>query len=91
MLKWIKRFFGLDYDDKPNTHSGVGYSGETEVKSEPSEIVHNGVGHLGVQIETVETPSTEPVVNVVSAPIKEKKPRKPAVKKAAPKKTTKKK
>lgn len=83
MLKWIKRFFGLDYNDpKPNTHNGVGYSGETEVKAEPSLTVHNGVGHAGIETAVAEVP----VVNVVSAPIKEKKPRKPAVKKAAPKK-----
>jgi len=87
MLKWIKRFFGLDYDDKPNSHNGVGYSGETEVKSEPSVTVHSGVGHAGVETAVAEVP----VVNVVSAPIKEKKPRKAPVKKSAPKKTPKRK
>jgi hypothetical protein len=88
MFKFIKRMFGLDYNDpKPNTHSGVGYSGETEVKDESSAVVHNGVGHLGVQVEVAEVPE----VVVESKPVREKKPRKPAAKKAAPKKTTKKK
>lgn len=83
MLKWIKRFFGLDYNDNvANTHYGVGHGGVAESSSEVAPSVH----------ATVETAVAEaPVVNVVSAPIKEKKPRKPAVKKAAPKKPTKKK
>ncbi len=90
MFKFIKRMFGLDYNDpKPNDHYGVGYSGETETKSASGVETHAGVGHAGVETAIAEVP----VVNVVeeTAPAKEKKPRKPAAKKAAPKKTAKKK
>lgn len=69
MFKWIKRFFGLDYndDDASVKHSGVGYSG---LASESNEV------------------ASAPVEE--AKPVKEKKPRKPAAKKVATKKTAKK-
>jgi hypothetical protein len=75
MFRFIKRFFGLDYNDSnANTHHGVGHSGVITSNTEVTSDVH----------ATVETAVAEMPV------VKEKKPRKPVVKKAAPKKTAKK-
>lgn len=82
MLRFIKRFFGLDYNDtssSANTHHGVGHSGVITSNTEVTSDVH----------ATVETAVAE--APVAETPVKEKKPRKPAAKKpAAPKKTAKK-
>lgn len=69
MFKWIKRLFGLDYNDNSaaEKHSGVGYDGYPE----PVE-----------NVEVVLPPPPEPEVPVAEEPVKVKKPRKVPVKKA---------
>ena len=79
MLNWIKRFFGLNYHEATATkHSGIGYS---------------GISSPAVEDVIMVTPSAE--ISTATAleekPVKEKKLRKPAVKKASPKRTSRKK
>lgn len=86
MFKFIKRLFGLDYNDHSEAaakHSGVGSNGLATVEDAVANIPF-----AEVPVEAV--PETEPTPVAEAKPVKEKKPRKPAAKKAAPKKATKK-
>lgn len=69
MFKWIKRFFGLDYNDKP--------------VAAPIATIEDAVANVPFTEVSTEANEVAPVVE--TKPVKEKKPRKPATKKAAPK------
>jgi hypothetical protein len=85
MFKWIKRFFGLDYNDNvapAEKHSGIGYTG--------SPALGKVMEFEGVKNDAPVAEARPAVEDKGTLPAVKKAPKKPAAKKAAPKKAAKK-
>lgn len=79
MFKWIKRLFGLDYNDTAaEKHSGIGYMGVPNLAER--EVVRPAVEGKG-EILVPTTGVTRPAVDKEAVAVK-KAPKKKAAKKA---------